>query len=72
MATLHAPSNDETGTSERLVYIKGSLEVILTKIIAWVLPTNVGEGMILLLAVLLGIALPILPAHVLFRKWSAD
>ena len=38
----------------------------LTKIITWVLPTNVGEGMILLLAVLLGIALPILPAHVLW------
>jgi Ca2+-transporting ATPase len=38
----------------------------LTKIIVWVLPTNVGEGMILLLAVLLGIALPILPAHVLW------
>ena len=38
----------------------------LTKIIVWVLPTNVGEGMILLLAVLLGIALPILPVHVLW------
>lgn len=38
----------------------------LTKIIVWVLPTNVGEGLILLLAVLLGIALPILPAHVLW------
>ncbi|MBN1401002.1 MAG: HAD-IC family P-type ATPase, partial [Anaerolineae bacterium] len=38
----------------------------LTKIIVWVLPTNVGEGLILLLAVLLGIALPILPIHVLW------
>ncbi len=38
----------------------------LTKIIVWVLPTSIGEGMILLLAVLLGIALPILPAHVLW------
>ncbi|MFO7697772.1 MAG: HAD-IC family P-type ATPase [Anaerolineae bacterium] len=38
----------------------------LTKIIVWVLPTSVGEGMILLLAVLLGMALPILPAHVLW------
>ena len=38
----------------------------LTKIIVWVLPTNIGEGLILLLAVLLGIALPILPVHVLW------
>jgi len=38
----------------------------LTKIIVWVLPTNVGEGLILLLAVVLGVALPILPIHVLW------
>ena len=37
----------------------------LTKIIVWVLPTNIGEGLILLLAILLGIALPILPVHIL-------
>jgi Ca2+-transporting ATPase len=38
----------------------------LTKIIVWTLPTNVGEGLILLVAVLLGLALPILPVHVLW------
>jgi cation-transporting ATPase F len=38
----------------------------LTKIIVWVLPTNIGEGLILLLAILLGIALPILPVHILW------
>lgn len=38
----------------------------LTKIIVWILPTNVGEGLILLLAILLGIALPILPVHILW------
>ncbi len=38
----------------------------LTKIIAWVLPTNIGEGLILLFAVVLGAALPILPVHVLW------
>ena len=38
----------------------------LTKIIAWVLPTNLGEGMIILLAILAGIALPILPVHILW------
>ncbi len=38
----------------------------LTKIIAWTLPTNLGEGLIILLAILAGIALPILPVHVLW------
>jgi cation-transporting ATPase F len=38
----------------------------LTKIIVWILPTNVGEGLILLLAILLGVALPILPVHILW------
>ena len=38
----------------------------LTKIIAWTLPTNLGEGLIILLAIFLGIALPILPVHILW------
>lgn len=38
----------------------------LTKIIAWTLPTNVGLGLIILVAVLLGILLPILPGQVLW------
>lgn len=38
----------------------------LTKIIAWTLPTNLGEGLIILVAVLAGIALPILPIHILW------
>jgi Ca2+-transporting ATPase len=38
----------------------------LTKIIAWTLPTNLGEGLIILLAVLAGVVLPILPIHVLW------
>lgn len=38
----------------------------LTKIIAWTLPTNVGLGLIILLAVFLGIALPILPVQILW------
>jgi Ca2+-transporting ATPase len=38
----------------------------LTKIIAWTLPTNLGEGLILLVAILLGIALPILPVQILW------
>jgi Ca2+-transporting ATPase len=38
----------------------------LTKIISWTLPTNLGEGLIILLALLLGVALPILPIQILW------
>lgn len=38
----------------------------LTKIIAWTLPTNLGEGLVILLAILTGIALPILPVQILW------
>jgi magnesium-transporting ATPase (P-type) len=38
----------------------------LTKFIIWTLPTNVGEAMILLAAILLGVALPILPVQLLW------
>jgi cation-transporting ATPase F len=38
----------------------------LTKFIAWTLPTNLGEGLILLAAILLGAALPILPIQILW------
>jgi cation-transporting P-type ATPase F len=38
----------------------------LTKIISWTLPTNLGEGLIILVAIFAGIALPILPIHILW------
>lgn len=38
----------------------------LTKIIAWTLPTNLGEGLIVLAAILIGVALPILPIQILW------
>ncbi|MCI0477517.1 MAG: HAD-IC family P-type ATPase, partial [Anaerolineales bacterium] len=38
----------------------------LTKIIAWTLPTNLGEGMIILVALLLNLTLPILPIQILW------
>ena len=44
----------------------------LTKIIAWTLPTNLGEGLIILLAILLGIALPILPVQILWINMVAS
>ena len=36
------------------------------KVIAWAIPTNIGEAMILLLAITLGIALPLMPLQILW------
>ncbi|GFK95381.1 putative cation-transporting ATPase F [Fundidesulfovibrio magnetotacticus] len=38
----------------------------LLKFIVWTLPTNLGEGLVILVAVLLGAALPILPVQILW------
>ena len=38
----------------------------LTKFIVWTLPTNIGEGLIILSAVLVGTALPVMPVHILW------
>ena len=38
----------------------------LTKFIVWTLPTNLGEGLVILVAVFLGVTLPILPVQILW------
>ena len=38
----------------------------LTKFIVWTLPTNMGEGLVILVAILLGSVLPILPVQILW------
>ncbi|WP_207950107.1 HAD-IC family P-type ATPase [Nocardioides ochotonae] len=38
----------------------------LTKFIVWTLPTNLGEGLVILVAILLGTSLPILPTQILW------
>ncbi len=38
----------------------------LVKFITWTLPTNFGEGLVILVAVILGVALPILPVQILW------
>jgi len=38
----------------------------LTKFIVWTLPTNMGEGLIVLAAILMGTSLPVLPVHILW------
>ncbi len=43
----------------------------LTKIIAWTLPTNIGEGLIILLAMISGVVLPILPIQILWINMTS-
>lgn len=38
----------------------------LTKFIIWTLPTNMGEGLVILAAIFVGVTLPILPAQILW------
>ena len=38
----------------------------LTKFIVWTLPTNMGEGLIILAAIFMGTALPVMPVHILW------
>ncbi len=38
----------------------------LTKFIAWTLPTNMGEGLVILVAILLGATLPLVPVQILW------
>ena len=38
----------------------------LTKFIVWTLPTNIGEGLVILTAIFLGVTLPILPVQILW------
>ena len=38
----------------------------LTKFIAWTLPTNLGEGLVIMAAIFAGVALPILPVQILW------
>ena len=38
----------------------------LIKFIAWTLPTNLGEGLVILTAIFLGVTLPILPVQILW------
>jgi len=35
----------------------------LKKFIVWTLPTNGGEGLVILVAIILGVSLPLLPVH---------
>ncbi len=54
-ATIEAAVEEGRGVLDNLV-----------KFILWTLPTNMGEGLVILVAVILGTALPILPTQILW------
>ena len=59
-------TDDNFNTIEAAVEEGRSIFDNITKIIAWTLPTNIGEGLIILLAMLIGEVLPILPIQILW------
>ena len=59
-------ADDNFATIEAAVEEGRSVFSNLTKFIAWTLPTNVGEGLVILMAILLAWPLPILPAQALY------
>ena len=59
-------TDDDFATIEAAVEEGRGVFDNLTKFIAWTLPTNIGEGMVILVAIMLGAALPILPTQILW------
>ncbi|MFR9802426.1 HAD-IC family P-type ATPase [Pseudonocardia sp. RS010] len=59
-------TDDDFGTIEAAVEEGRGVFDNLTKFIVWTLPTNMAEGLVILVAILLGIALPILPTQILW------
>ena len=59
-------ADDNFATIEAAVEEGRSVFSNLTKFIAWTLPTNVGEGLVILTAILLAWPLPILPVQALY------
>ncbi|NJD59333.1 MAG: cation-transporting P-type ATPase [Anaerolineae bacterium] len=59
-------TDDNFATIEVAVEEGRSVFDNLTKFIAWTLPTNLGEGMVLLAAIVTGAILPILPIQILW------
>jgi magnesium-transporting ATPase (P-type) len=65
-------SSDMILTDDNFATIKAAVEEgrgvfdNLTKFIVWTLPTNFGEGMLILAAVFVGVTLPLLPVQILW------
>jgi cation-transporting ATPase F len=59
-------TDDDFATIEAAVEEGRNVFDNLTKFIVWTLPTNMAEGLVILVAILLGAALPILPTQILW------
>ncbi|MCW2817067.1 MAG: ATPase, P-type (transporting), superfamily, subfamily [Nocardioides sp.] len=59
-------ADDDFATIEAAVEEGRGVFDNLTKFIVWTLPTNMGEGLVILVAILFGGALPILPTQILW------
>ncbi|MZE80202.1 cation-transporting P-type ATPase [Streptomyces xinghaiensis] len=59
-------TDDDFATIEAAVEEGRGVFDNLTKFIVWTLPTNMGEGLVILAAILFGSALPILPTQILW------
>ncbi|MFB9838123.1 cation-transporting P-type ATPase [Actinoallomurus acaciae] len=59
-------TDDDFATIEAAVEEGRGVFDNLTKFIVWTLPTNIGEGMVILVAILIGARLPILPTQILW------
>ena len=59
-------TDDDFATIEAAVEEGRGIFDNLTKFIVWTLPTNMGEGLVILSAVLLGATLPIVPVQILW------
>lgn len=59
-------TDDNFATIEAAVEEGRAVFDTLIKFISWTLPTNIGEGLVILVAVLFGISLPITPVQILW------
>jgi cation-transporting ATPase F len=59
-------TDDDFATIEAAVEEGRGVFDNLTKFIVWTLPTNMGQGLVILVAILFGTALPILPTQILW------
>lgn len=59
-------TDDDFATIEAAVEEGRNVFDNLTKFIVWTLPTNIGEGLVILVAILVGATLPILPTQILW------
>ncbi len=59
-------TDDNFATIEAAIEEGRSIFDNLTKFLTWTLPTNMGEGLVVLAAIVAGIALPIIPVQILW------